>query len=481
MPHQSLSSSPSTSPSTSPDVYNPISCLAPIRVFLVQTAKGLFSSSGGYKANISLLRHLASRGHVVRQVCYSYHGEVEDYIQTIMEEGGRNPRSRTRVLHLRSKNGKTGTNIKVNDLLMGDGVQSIALDCEAFEQAFGGKRGFSKELGTETASYLETGKLPPRLHDFVSFLQQEIKSFSPTHIVSNDGLTMQATSVIEMPDLKLCRIGIIHTAEQLPFGPYAGGIPGHVSSPSEIKLLKMLDGIWSVSNAIKQYALEHGKLHTNFFIHHPWTYLEEKKHTMPHHLHNWHKNFIGMINPCPVKGARIFTDLARLCPEYDFLAYKSWGLDDTTDKEMRAVKNITLRLACTDMEEAWRDIKILLVPSLWFEAWGIVVIEAHLRGIPVISSDAGALTEAMLGLEHVLSVNCIKGERDEDGVYLVPEQDIEPWVRAVHKLMSDKVEYERLSQKVRRTTKLWLQDMNERGLEEWLIALSNDVARFDIV
>jgi hypothetical protein len=60
------------------------------------------------------------------------------------------------------------------------------------------------------------------------------------------------------------------------------------------------------------------------------------------------------------------------------------------------------RAPCTDMEEAWRDIKVLIVPSLWFEAWGIVVIEAHLRGIPVIASDAGALTEAMLGLDYIV-------------------------------------------------------------------------------
>jgi glycosyltransferase involved in cell wall biosynthesis len=73
------------------------------------------------------------------------------------------------------------------------------------------------------------------------------------------------------------------------------------------------------------------------------------------------------------------------------------------------------------MEEAWRDIKVLLVPSIWLEAWGIVVIEAHLRGIPVISSNAGALPEAMLGLDYIVPVNPIKGERDKTGAYIVPD------------------------------------------------------------
>ena len=124
------------------------------------------------------------------------------------------------------------------------------------------------------------------------------------------------------------------------------------------------------------------------------------------------------------------------------------------------------------MEEAWRDIKVLLVPSLWFEAWGIVVIEAHLRGIPVISSDAGALTEAMLGLDHVIHVNPIRGEHDENGEYIVPRQNIWPWLEAVNKLMSDQSEYERLSSEVRNTTEAWLRDIDQRELESWLTDLS---------
>lgn len=144
-----------------------------------------------------------------------------------------------------------------------------------------------------------------------------------------------------MPSHNVCRIGVIHTAEQLPFGPFAGGVPGHVSSPSEIRLLRMLDGIWSVSNAIKQYALEYGQLQTSFFVHHPWTYLEERKHKMPVHLDNWDKKFIGMINPCLVKGSHILINLAKSCPQYDFLVYKSWGFDDTIGKRIKDLKNVT--------------------------------------------------------------------------------------------------------------------------------------------
>lgn len=126
------------------------------------------------------------------------------------------------------------------------------------------------------------------------------------------------------------------------------------------------------------------------------------------------------------------------------------------------------------MEEAWRDIKVLIVPSIWFEAWGIVVIEAHLRGIPVISSNAGALPEAMLGLDFIIPVDPIDGSRDEKGAYTVPKQDIEPWVNALNQLMNDRSLYERLSIEVRNTTVQWLKSLDEAALEKWFVDLAVD-------
>ena len=129
------------------------------------------------------------------------------------------------------------------------------------------------------------------------------------------------------------------------------------------------------------------------------------------------------------------------------------------------------------MEDAWRDIKVLLVPSVWFEGWGIVVVEAHLRGIPVISSNAGALPEAMLGLDYVIPVTTVDGKRDEKGTYIVPEQDITPWADALNELMTDRVRYEEVSTQVRETTQQWLKDMDESALEQWLVGMTNRVDR----
>jgi hypothetical protein len=126
-----------------------------MRVFLVQTAKGLMSSSGGYKANICLLRHLASRGHTVRQLCYSYRGEVEDYIQNIAKSNGRDLRLCRTLLHLDTENGAFGTDIRIEKLVMDDGIEIVSLESEAFEAAFGGKENMHNALARETADYIE--------------------------------------------------------------------------------------------------------------------------------------------------------------------------------------------------------------------------------------------------------------------------------------------------------------------------------------
>lgn len=110
-----------------------------------------------------------------------------------------------------------------------------------------------------------------------------------------------------------------------------------------------------------------------------------------------------------------------------------------------------------DMESLWDRTTILLMPSLWCEAWGLVVVEAQLRGIPVISSDAGAIPKAKLGIPYIIPVKKIMGEREGEGMeYVIEEQDIEHWVERLRGLMTDRVEYE------------WLSDMCRSVSAEWV-------------
>lgn len=132
-----------------------------MRIFLIQTAKGLLSSSGGYKANICLLRYLSSRGHSVRQLCYPHGGEVDEYVRKMAKNGGRDPQHHTRQLHLGAEDGNRGTDVRLDYLVMEDGVQIVALDEEAFTEAFGGKENSLRTMPKETAAYIEVTSLSP--------------------------------------------------------------------------------------------------------------------------------------------------------------------------------------------------------------------------------------------------------------------------------------------------------------------------------
>lgn len=122
------------------------------------------------------------------------------------------------------------------------------------------------------------------------------------------------------------------------------------------------------------------------------------------------------------------------------------------------------------MESLWDQTKILLVPSVWCEAWGLVIVEAQIRGIPVISSDAGAIVESKLGVPHIIPVKRISGERRKGGYY-IETQDIDPWVEKLKPLMTDRDEYEQLSNFSRDVTAQWVSDLSPHAHECWLTGM----------
>jgi glycosyltransferase involved in cell wall biosynthesis len=68
------------------------------------------------------------------------------------------------------------------------------------------------------------------------------------------------------------------------------------------------------------------------------------------------------------------------------------------------------------------EARALLVPSLWYEGAGKVVLEAYAAGVPVLASRIGALPEVV-----------------EDGVsgFLLPPQEPSKWLEAARRLLDD--------------------------------------------
>lgn len=98
---------------------------------------------------------------------------------------------------------------------------------------------------------------------------------------------------------------------------------------------------------------------------------------------------IVMVGDTKIKGVDVFTLLAERNPEHDFYLYgKNSRLDSRSS-------NLVHKGWVNDPAVAYANAKVVIVPSLWDEAFGRVAVEASLLGIPVIVSNKGGLPEAV--------------------------------------------------------------------------------------
>lgn len=146
-------------------------------------------------------------------------------------------------------------------------------------------------------------------------------------------------------------VEVCHTLEQIPAGPYSGGVSGSANCPDELKLIKACDGIITVSKMMHKYAKEKCGLDTEMIPNHAWCYKDRQTSDWPLYRMNFKKQTVVMINPAGVKGYKIFLAMARenqkremennwdkmqTQPVYNFVAYGAWGTKPDMVKEMQA-------------------------------------------------------------------------------------------------------------------------------------------------
>ncbi|KAL0469852.1 hypothetical protein QR685DRAFT_499921 [Neurospora intermedia] len=436
-----------------------------MRIFLVQTAQGLTPSSGGYKANVNLLRQLRLFGHDAAQICYGFEDEVEKYAELARAKGVEpNVTHHSGLPVIDSKGNQHELDVKT--FMDEHGIHNIVISRVPFNEAYP-----TREFWQDTQDYLEDRSITQRMQTLIDIFSKHITAYRPSHVVFNDPVTMKVTADHAMrPTFK--RINVIHTAEQLPFGPYCNGILGHCSSPKvEDQLLRELEGIWVVSKAIGDYAWQHGRLKTTFLVHSPLTYLDARTGGMPVQRYNIDKFEVGMVNPCPHKGLSILLKLAKRLPQIQFVTWSSWGSRSKHLDQLKELPNMKVMPTTSNTDEIWDRIKVLLAPSVWLEAWGVVVTEAQLRGIPVIASNAGGLKEAKIDLPYCLPVNVVTGAKHENGDYIVPEQNIDLWEEAVLRLMTCQQNYDRVARATAQGSVKWLNSLDPRAHEKWFLGM----------
>ncbi|SHI29382.1 glycosyltransferase [Wenxinia saemankumensis] len=145
------------------------------------------------------------------------------------------------------------------------------------------------------------------------------------------------------------------------------------------------------------------------------------------------RQVVTFINPHPLKGLHTAIGIARACPDIPFLFVDGWGLDpaehERRDAALAGLPNVTLVPRTNDMRDVYGRTAILLVPSLWQEAFGRVAAEAQFSGIPVLASRCGGLPEAV----------------GPGGLLVDPDAPPDVWVAALRAIWDDAARYGSLS------------------------------------
>lgn len=259
---------------------------------------------------------------------------------------------------------------------------------------------------------------------------QRIREFQPDCVLVTEDKRrfMLECALSEAPDRVVL---LIQTVIQLPFGPQA-----IQESRKQSELIGAARAIIVISHYLRRYLEEHGGLASSVFQ--PPVYGSGPFSS----LANFDGGFITMINPCDLKGLPIFTSLARAFPDLPFAAVPTWGANEDVLDTLQRLPNLRILTPADNIEDILARTRVLLVPSLWPESFGYVVIEAMLRGVPVLASDVGGLPEAKLGVPYTLPVTpAIR----TNGEYQYPLQNLEPWTRALGEITQDAAAYDRCS------------------------------------
>jgi glycosyltransferase involved in cell wall biosynthesis len=189
--------------------------------------------------------------------------------------------------------------------------------------------------------------------------------------------------------------------------------------------------------------------------------------------------FLTFINPQDIKGvyvfARIARELARRRPDIPLLVTQGRSRPDALNApELGLVPHLAgqfpIETGCggrniitmpfapaprTFYPTVYSLTKLLLMPSLWYESFGLVAAQAMLNGIPVLASNRGALPETIGDAGFLFDVPARYTPETPE----VPmAEEVEPWVETIIRLWDDAEYYEHWSRAASERAQQWHPD-----------------------
>jgi len=137
--------------------------------------------------------------------------------------------------------------------------------------------------------------------------------------------------------------------------------------------------------------------------------------------------YILFIKPEYHKGVNIFLRIAKIMKNEKFLVIGK--APPSIIKRLNKLQNITYISWIKNINEIYLKTKLIIMPSIWPEAFGRVPIEAGINGVPTIASNRGGLPESV----------------GNGGVLINDIYNIDNWINEIKNITENNEVYSRFS------------------------------------
>ena len=200
------------------------------------------------------------------------------------------------------------------------------------------------------------------------------------------------------------------TFHNLAFDAYpANTFVKKVRKKIEEFVVKRFDGKIAVSKAVKEHYEKHLHLKSVDVIYNSFPIERIEKYKTDHHAPNERFTILTPGRLVEEKGHRYLFEAINILNQrgydFEFLVVGKGPLEEYCRAQTQHIKNITLNPELTHpkLMKLYNEVDLIVIPSI-YEAFGLVVGEAMIMGVPVVATSVYGIIEIMKNGEEGLKV-----------------------------------------------------------------------------